>query len=211
LGKIFDKKVFGERLFELMRDNNDTTYSLGEFLHLSPSAISRYTSGEMAPKIPTIQAIATKYGVNPTWLMGAQDVDKYLDFTEIKCIKIPILGTIAAGNPILAQQHIEGYEYADESLKADFCLRVKGDSMVNARILDGDLIYIRQQPDVENGEIAAVIIDNEEATLKRVYKINGTVILRAENPNYQDKILSKKDMKNVRILGKAVLFKSEVR
>lgn len=210
MGKYFDKDVFGKRLLELMADNNETTYSLAEHLHLSPPTISRYTTGDIAPKIPTIQSIAEKFGVNPAWLMGTEGAAKYTENTN-RAKKIPIVGTIAAGQPILAQQHIEGYEYADESAKADFCLRVKGDSMVNARILDGDLVYIRQQPDAENGEIAAVIIDNEEATLKRIYKLNGTVILRAENPNYQDKIFSKKDMKNVRILGKAIMFKSEVR
>jgi repressor LexA len=83
--------------------------------------------------------------------------------------------------------------------------------MINTRILDGDIVYIRKQPDVNNGEIAAVLIDNEEATLKRVYKLNGTIILRAENPNYKDIIITKKDSKDVRILGKAVFFKSEVR
>jgi repressor LexA len=211
LGKYFDKEVFGHRLLELMADCNETTYSLGEFLHLSPPTISRYTTGEIAPKIPTIQAMAEHMGnVNPAWLMGTQGAPKYIE-GAIRAKKIPIVGTIAAGQPILAQQNIEGYEYVDEDLKADFCLRVKGDSMTGARIIDGDLVYIRQQSDIENGEIAAVIIDNEEATLKRIYKLNGTVILRAENPNYQDKIFSKKDMKNVRILGKAVMFRSEVR
>jgi len=210
MGKYFNKELFGKRLLELMADNGETTYSLGEYLHLSAPTISRYTTGEIAPKIPTIQSIAEKFGVNPAWLMGTEGAPKYLESTS-GYKKIPIVGTIAAGQPILAQQNIEGYEYADENLKVDFCLRVKGDSMTNARILDGDLVYIRQQPEVENGEIAVVIIDNEEATLKRVYKLNGSVVLRAENPNYSDKIFTKKDMKNVRILGKAILFKSEVR
>jgi repressor LexA len=83
--------------------------------------------------------------------------------------------------------------------------------MIGARILDGDMVYIRKQPEVENGEIAAVIIDAEEATLKRFYRLNGTVILRAENPNCSDRTFSKKDMKQVAILGKAIFFKSEVK
>ena len=206
--KIFDQVKFSERLMQLMADNNDTIYSLAEYLHLSPSAISRYTSATMTPKILTIEAMSVKYGVNPPWLMGA-DVDKYLGAVMISK-RVPIFGTIAAGQPILAQQNIEGYEYVPENVDVDFCLRVKGDSMTGARILDGDIVFIRKQSDVETGEIAAVMIDGE-VTLKRVYKMNGTVILRPENPNYSEQIYSKKDMKEVIILGKAVRFQSEVR
>lgn len=210
IGKYFDKNIFGDRLHELMGDNNDTVYSLGEYLQLSAATVSRYKTGDMAPKITTVQAIAEKYRVNPAWLMGTAGATKFMESGH-KSKKIPVVGTIAAGFPILAQQNIEGYEFIPENLNANFCLRVKGDSMIGARILDGDIVYIRQQPEVENGEIAAVIIDNEEATLKRIYRLNGTVILRAENPNYPDKILSKKDMKQVTVIGKAIYFKSEVK
>ena len=123
--------------------------------------------------------------------------------------RLPVLGKIAAGVPILSQEDLIDYEFVSESLNADFCLKVQGDSMIGARILDGDLVYIRQQPEVETGEIAAVLIDGGEATLKRVYKLNGSIVLRSENPNYPEQIYGKKD--NVTILGKAILFKSEVR
>jgi len=209
LGRIFNREVFAERLSGMMKDNNDTIYSLGEYLHLSPSSISKYNNAEMTPKQLTIEKIADKYGVNPVWLMGA-NVDKYLEREET-CKRIPIVGVIAAGTPILAQENIEGFEHVPENYHADLCLRVKGDSMINARILDGDIVFIRRQPDVENGEIAAVLIDKEEATLKRVFKVNGNVILHAENPNYPDRVFSKKDMKEITILGKAIAFKSEVR
>ncbi|ABO49717.1 putative prophage repressor [Desulforamulus reducens MI-1] len=210
MGRYFDKGLFSKRLLELMVDNNDTTYSLGEHLHLSNATISRYTTGDIAPKIPTIEKIAEKYGVNPAWLTGTEGASKYVEKT-MPSKKIPIIGAIAAGIPILAQENIDGYEYIPDNVSIDFCLRVKGDSMIGARILDGDIVYIRKQPQVENGEIAAVIIDNEEATLKRIYALNGSVILRAENPNYPDKVFSKKDMKQISIIGKAIFFKSEVR
>lgn len=209
MSEYFNKELFGSRLLESMRDNNDTTYSLAEYLHLSPSAISRYTTGDMAPKIPTVQAIAGKYGIRPSWLMGIEGESKYPE-PEVKAKRIPIVGSIAAGLPLLAQENIEGFEYVPENLDVDFCLRVKGDSMMNARILDGDLVFIRKQQVVENGEIAAVLIDGD-ATLKRFYQINGTVMLRSENPNYPEMIYSKKDMKEVSILGKAVRYISEVR
>lgn len=210
MGRYFNKDKFSKRLLELMVDNNDTTYSLGEYLHLSNASISRYTTGRMAPKVPTVQAIAEKYGVNPAWLMGTEGADKYTDKARPDVKRIPIIGTITAGVPILAHENIEGYEVVPENASVDFCLRVKGDSMIGARILDGDLVYIRKQPTVDNGEIAAVIID-DEATLKRFYKFNGSVLLRSENPNYPEQRYTKKDMKQILILGKAIFFRSEVR
>jgi repressor LexA len=142
--------------------------------------------------------------------MGTEGATKYVDNTE-RFKKVPIIGTIACGNPILAQEYIEGYEYVRENVKVDFCLRAKGDSMIGARILDGDIVYVRKQPGVENGEIAVVLIDMEEATLKRVYKLDGTIILRAENPNFPDKVFNKKEARAINIIGKAILFRSEVR
>ena len=210
MGRYFDKDKFGKRLLELMADNNDTTYSLGEYLHLSNATISRYTTGRMAPKVPTVQAIAEKYGVNPAWLMGTEGADKYTDKARPDVKRIPIIGTIAAGVPILAHENIEGYEVVPENASVDFCLRVKGDSMIGARIMDGDLVYIRKQSTVDDGEIAAVIVD-DEATLKRLYRLNGLTILRAENPKYPDINITKKDMKQIHILGKAIFFRSEVR
>ena len=210
MGRYFNKDKFSKRLLELMVDNNDTTYSLGEYLHLSNASISRYTTGHMAPKVPTVQAIAEKYGVNPAWLMGTEGTDKYTDKARPDVKRIPIIGTIAAGVPILAHENIEGYEVVPENASVDFCLRVKGDSMIGARIMDGDLVYIRKQSTVDDGEIAAVIID-DEATLKRFYKFNGSVLLRSENPNYPEQRYTKKDMKQILILGKAIFFRSEVR
>jgi repressor LexA len=107
----------------------------------------------------------------------------------------------------LALENIIGYEYIPVNVKADFCLKVKGDSMINARINNGDIVFIRQQPDIENGEIAAVIVDGEEATLKKVYKYPGTITLRPENPNYQEMVFDKKSFKSINIIGKCVAVK----
>lgn len=210
MSKYFDKVLFSERLAESMADNNDTTYSLAEFLHLSPSAISRYTTGDNAPKVPTIDAIAGKYGVDPRWLMGIEGASKYPEQAD-EYKKIPIVGTIAAGVPILARENIEGYEYVSYNLDVQFCLRVQGDSMIGARLMDGDLVFIRQQKTVENGEIAAVLIDGQEATLKRFFVADGKITLRSENPNNPDQTFTKKDKKEVSILGKAIRYISEVR
>lgn len=124
--------------------------------------------------------------------------------------KIPLLGTIACGEPILAAENIEDYITIVKSLPGDFALTCKGDSMINARIFDGDIVYIRQQDMVDNGDIAAVLI-GEEATLKRVKLYPDHIVLQPENPMYPPMVYWHEEMNNVRILGKAVAFVSAVR
>ena len=124
--------------------------------------------------------------------------------------KIPLLGPIACGAPILAEEHIEDYVDIPKNIHADFALTCKGDSMINARIFDGDIVYIRQQPSVENGEIAAVLI-GEETTLKRVYRTGDTLTLVAANSAYAPMVYTGEQLENVRILGKAVSFLSTVK
>lgn len=189
------------------------------------SAMSQYMSGKFKPKQNRTFLIAKALNVNEAWLMGFDDVpmeridDKDridIDLSSIKNIeplpkmkKVPLLGTIACGEPILAEENIEDYLNMPERIKGTFALRCKGDSMINARIFDGDIVYIREQPDVENGEIAAVLIDNE-ATLKRVYKYENRIELRPENPTYKVMNFENEELNNIRILGKAVGFFSKV-
>jgi repressor LexA len=168
--------------------------------------ISRYENGVNEPNFYFVQLAAEIFGVTTDYLMGRSD-NKYAPSKDAGR-QIPILGTIAAGQPITATENIVGYEYSED---CDFCLRVKGDSMIGARIYEGDIVYINRQPEVENGEIAAVIIDGEEATLKRFYKIDGVVRLHSENPMYADMVFGAKDFKQVKILGKVKYFKAEVR
>lgn len=122
---------------------------------------------------------------------------------------VPLVGTIACGTPILAEENIESMVSMPEHIHADFALRCKGNSMVGARILDNDIVYIRKQETVENGEIAAVLIDNE-ATLKRFYRYGDTVVLRAENPSFKEIEYRNEELNDLKILGKAVYFLSKV-
>lgn len=124
--------------------------------------------------------------------------------------KIPLIGSIACGAPILAEEHIEDYVDLPCHVKADFSLTCKGDSMINARIFDGDIVYIRQQDTVESGQIAAVLIDGE-ATLKRVRLFDDHIVLEPENPMYKPLVYWNEEMNTVRILGKAVAFTSAIR
>lgn len=201
---------FSKRIKEVRESLGMNKTQFAEFIKTSLSNITRYEKDSMGVSLESVKAIGEKLNINPGWLLG-WDSEKYLNEKQVVYKKIPLVGTIAAGEPIFAHEYIEGYEHVEECERVDFCLKVKGDSMINARILDGDIVFIRQQPDVENGDIAAVIIDNENATLKRVYQINGTVVLRAENPNYPDRIFSKKDVREVKILGKAISFKSSIK
>ena len=133
-------------------------------------------------------------------------------FPETEIAEIPIVGRVAAGTPILAQQNIEGYFPIPTEMVPNgesFVLRVKGDSMINARINDGDIVFIKEMPMVDNGDIAAVIID-DEATLKKVYYYpdKGKLVLYPENPNYEPFIYVGEELNSIRILGKAVYFMS---
>lgn len=149
---------------------------------------------------------------NLLWLMDMDDaitLDGLLE--ELPAVRpVPILGEIACGDPILAEENHDGTANIPERSSADFALRCNGDSMINARIFPGDLVLIRQQSDVDNGDIAAVLIDGE-ATLKRVYKYTGRVELRPENPLYPIINVEGPALASFRILGKAVSFISEVR
>lgn len=127
-----------------------------------------------------------------------------------KMRKIPLLGTIACGEPILAAENIEGEISIPDDINADFALRCKGDSMIEARILDGDIVYIKQQPTVNNGQIAAVLI-GDEATLKRVYLSDNTITLVACNTSFAPLVYSGQELETVRILGRAVAYTSFIR
>ena len=224
---------FSQRLRQIMDERGLTQSELAKFSGVSKSSISRYLSGAWKAKQDTIYDMARVLQVSEAWLMG-YDVTKARVTPAVsgpssstaltasipnlmplpKTRKVPRLGTIACGEPILAQENIEDYDKAPEGINCDFTLTCKGDSMVGARINDGDIVYIRQQDEVENGEIAAVLVDDvgeSNATLKRVYLYENQIVLQAENPKYSPWVYTGEDMNKVRIIGKAVAFLSEVR
>lgn len=125
--------------------------------------------------------------------------------------KIPLLGDIACGKPIYADEDRESYVIAGTDINADFCLRARGDSMIGARILDGDIVFIQHMEMVNNGDIAAVII-GDEATLKRVYYYpeKGKLVLNPENPKYEPLVYIGEELNEIHILGKAIAFQSDV-
>ena len=201
------KSSFQDRMQEVMSNRNITQSELSKATGITQSSISDWMRGKYLPKQDKVDIIAKALDVTPSYLMGWSNSDD-VDLTKIKGIipikkvrRIPILGQIACGNPIWAEENYIGYFTADDKyLDSDFCLYAKGDSMTGAEIDDGDLVFIKKQSDVDDGEIAAVLID-DEATLKRVYKIADKVQLRADNPNYPPIDLD--GTQSVIILGKA--------
>ena len=146
------------------------------------------------------------------WDDDAPALPPYDNIVPITTHKIPVLGTIACGTPIYAEEQFEYYVEVGVEIQADYAVHAKGDSMIGARIYDGDLVFIRIQPMVDNGQIAAVCIDNE-ATLKRVYYYpdKKKLVLSAENPAYEPLVYVGEELDQVRILGKAVAFQSDVK
>lgn len=222
--------TIANRLKQALEMRNMKQADLVNMTGIGKSSISTYLSGDYEPKQKNLYRLAKALDVNESWLMGYDvpmerqrpvqstatsfvgTIPNLLPLPKTK--KVPRLGTIACGEPILAQENIEDYDKAPEGVNCDFTLKCKGDSMVGARINDGDIVYIRQQEEVENGEIAAVLVDGageSNATLKRVYLYDNQIVLQAENPKYSPWVYTGEDMNKVRIIGKAVAFLSEVR
>lgn len=168
-----------------------------------------------------IKAIADALETTPAYVMGWNEPDiksgkyfakNYDCILPIEVKRFPLLGEIACGNPIFANEDKELYVEAGANIPADFCLRAKGDSMIGARICDGDIVFIQQQDMVEDGEIAAVIIE-DEVTLKRLnyYPGKNLLILKPENTKYEDLVYTGEELDHIRILGRAVAFQSDIR
>lgn len=214
-----DKK-FGTILKNLREEINLSQQELADRLNVTRQTVSNYETNKRLPNKEMFEIIADFFNVDMDYLYGMSDVkNKYqslinnsnIDLASIpgiilpvKMKKIPILGTIACGEPIFAEENYEGYFMLDANLPvADFVLRAKGDSMIDADINEGDLVFFRRKSDVDNGSIAAVIIE-DEATLKKVYKNESNLILQPCNSNYAPIVLSENDHKSIRILGEMV-------
>lgn len=214
---------FSERFKLLRKERGLSQAALATELGFTKSSVNMYERGDREPGLESLETIADFFNVDMDYLLGKSDVQNRFLYTPAsdaesvalpdniipmpKTYRVPLLGTIACGEPILAAENIEDDVDIPEHIHADFALRCKGDSMINARIHDGDIVYIRQQPAVNNGEIAAVLI-GDEATLKRVYVYEDHVVLQPENPSYEPLVYFGETMSTVRILGKAVGFTS---
>ena len=212
--------TFAQRLREGLDLRGMKQIELATRSGISKYSISHYLKGDWEGKPDAVYEPARALNVSEAWLMGydvpaersAPKVSVQLDkkptippgFMPLpKMRKVPLIGAIACGDPITAIQNREGDVNAPVDMRCDFALKCQGESMIGAGIHDGDVVYIRIQPEVENGEIAAVRI-GEEATLKRVYLHNDYIELRPENPAFESIIRRREEMNDVQIEGKAV-------
>lgn len=177
-------KIFAENLKQLRRERKLYQKDVADALGVSNSIVSDWEKGVKMPRGGAIQKIADLFGISQNQLFierGAQ----FLSYKETA--NVPVVGQVSCGNGTLAYENIERYETIPAEWLTSgehFLLYAKGDSMINARIYDGDLLLIRKQPDVENGEIAVVLLGGEDAVLKRVYKNGEQLVLQSENPSY---------------------------
>ena len=199
------------RIKELRLAKNITQEELGKVLNVQKAAISKYENGRVDPSIEVLKLASKFFDVSTDYLLGRSDspIVSCASPSKEKTIRIPILGRVAAGNPIGAIEEIIGWEEIPKKLAAGstcFALRVCGRSM-EPRILAGDTVIIRQQPDVNSGDIAVVLVGGEEATVKRVKKQKDGITLIATNTTvYEPHFYSNQEIKDlpIQILGKVV-------
>ncbi len=216
--------TIGERIRDVRMKKGLTQLELANALKTTKQNVYKYEVG-IVTNIPSdkIEQIAKILDVSPSYLMGWEKIDnlvrgddtefdsnsvlyeKFSNIKPVQKVKVPMIGYVACGEPIFAEADHEAYIEIDGNMNVDFCLTCAGDSM-EPKLLNGDVVFVRKQEAVYNGEIGVVIIDDDTATLKRVYydRTNNIVTLVAENPKYQPLVYSGEQLNHIRILGKAI-------
>lgn len=201
--------TFGEKLRAARKEKKLTQKELAQKIDAAHNSISNWENDQNSPDPETIQHLCWALEVQPNYFFMDDSVIPQADniIPMPKMNKVPLLGTIACGTPILAVENIEEEIDIPEHIHADFALRCKGDSMIGADIRDGDIVYIKQQAEVLDGQIAAVLVE-EEATLKRFYydREAGIVTLVSENPSIPPRVYQGETLNHIRVLGRAVGF-----
>ncbi len=217
---------FTQRIKQQRLSIGKTLEDVAVVVGVSKATVQRWESGEIQNmRRDKIAKLATALNTTPSYLMGWVDTPakrtdnsvetespkQYDNIFPVSLHKIPFLGEIACGQPIFADEERESYVMAGTDIKADFCLRCHGDSMIDARINDGDIVFIREMPMVDNGDIAAVIID-DCATLKRVYyyPASNKLMLAPANPAYEPLMYVGEELDQIHILGRAIAFQSDL-
>ena len=198
-------KELGKKMRELRKSRGWTLKYIANLLDLKGfSTYSNWEYGRSVPDLDILKKIADLYEVPLDYLASNDDL-AIIDHQSMSILHVPILGTITAGKPVLAEEHIIDWMEIPNmwNLKNGevFVLEVKGDSMIGSRIYDGDKVIVKVQPDVESGEIAVVNVNGRDATLKRVKKLDGKVILYPDNPRYDPLVVQHEE---ARIIGKVV-------
>lgn len=190
---------------------------VAEKLFISQQAYAKYETGAAKPNPDMLLKIAELFNVSVDYLVGMTDErpvftpDVHKDLRPVYTRRFRLLGDVACGEPIYSPEDYDAYVDASAEIKADFCLTAKGDSMINARIYEGDIVFIRQQSIVDNGQIAAVVIDGE-LMLKRwyFYPEQRKLVLNSENPAYEPYVFVDEELDHIQCLGRAVSFMSNL-
>lgn len=210
---MFQKMQFKQQLEKLL--NGTTTTEFSERTGFNRTYLSKYLNLRLdrPPSPDLLKSIAGPQVSYEELMVSCGYLPAEL-FSPGQSVRIPVLGAVHAGLPSFAVENIESYETVDPSEISPgytyFYLRVEGDSMINARIYPGDLVFVRKQEDVENGDIAVVMVDDENAALKRILKKNDLLILQAENPKYAPLVFTPPEKKRLRIIGKVLHVKFKI-
>ena len=220
MDKIIFEKV-GKRLKQARELRHITLEDAGKKVDVHKSTVLRWENGETEKiKLPVIEILANYYNVNPVWLMGydvpmeRHEIDSNIFPDTDTPKKIPVVGKISAGLPILATENIEGYEFAPSSQIKEgytyFYLRVQGDSM-NLKFNEGDIVLVQKQDDLENNEIGVILVNGFDATVKKYRKENNLVILEpmSTNPENTVQIYNPKDTP-IKIIGKVISYQGKI-
>ena len=210
-----NKSILAENIRHYMELNDKTRNDMCEALGVKYTTFADWVNAKTYPRIDRIEQIANYFGIEKSALMEKRNPlpAGAILYQDRPTQPIPIVGVISCGTPLLAEDNIEGYHetFLQDMTTGEtyFWLRAKGDSMINVGIHEGDLLLIRQQSDVDSGDIAVVAINEDDATLKRVIKKENALILQPENPAYETKIFIGEEMASVHIRGR--LMKLEKR
>lgn len=207
-----EKPILGQHLEKYLQKHKMLQKDFAALIGVQANTLSQWATGKRQPDNATLVLLAKTFGVSVDELLGVNPFDNFSDVIfPITRKRFRMLGDISCGQPRYTDEDHETYIEAADNIQADFCLRAKGDSMIGARINDGDIVFIREQPMVEDGEIAAVIID-DEATLKRVKynKEKQQLTLFPANDKYDPLVFIGEELNQIRILGKAVCFMSNL-
>lgn len=199
---------FKTRLKQLRKEKNINQRELAKYLKVAPSTISMYENGQREPNFEVLEVLADFFNVDMNYLLGKTDKTTKLIIDKPQGLKIPVLGTVAAGIPISAVEDILDYEEVPESWENQgefFALKIKGDSM-EPRMESGDVVIVKQQPDANSGDTVIVLVNGDDATCKRLQKTDNGIMLVSTNPKYPPMFYSNEDIrtKPVVILGKVV-------
>ena len=215
MSDLGNKAIMAENIKYYMEKKNKTRNEICDDLGIKYTTFSDWVNGKKYPRIDKIEMLANYFGIEKSDLVEKRNTipADAIPYEPVPTVLIPLVGAVNCGSPIFAEDNIEDHipTPAADVLTGEtyFWLKAKGNSMINVGIHDGDFLFIRQQSDVDSGDIAVVAINGDDATLKRVIKKENSLVLQPENPAYETKIYVGSEVDNICIRGR--LMKVEKR